>query len=128
MASVSLEKVKLAGELLKKEHEKRLELEKQASQLEKVAADFGDFQRAAKIVFLEIEKGLAEPITSYDDFMSKIASVKEQDMTVIEKAMDLGYNSGFSGGNLVEDESQPREAKNGYELFESFINLSFGKI
>lgn len=94
---VSLEMVKKAGQLLKQEHEARLGLEKkaQATELEK---------RAMKVAFREVELGLAQPFTTYEAFMEKVASLANENLDVIEKAIELGYVPGGANvGTLAEE-------------------------
>jgi methylphosphotriester-DNA--protein-cysteine methyltransferase len=94
--SVTLAQVKLAGELLKREHEQRLLLEKEASDL-KVE------KRAMKIAFREIELGIAEPYKTHDEFMNKVASLAKEDLDVVEKALERGYGPARRGGELADE-------------------------
>lgn len=84
--TVSVEQVKLAGELLLREHTARLGLEKKAQEFELE-------KRAAKIAFREVELGLADPFKSHDEFLNKVASLMTDDLDVIEKALERGYGS-----------------------------------
>jgi hypothetical protein len=96
MKTVSTEQVKLAGELLKREHELRLGLEKEAQdhKLEK---------RAAKIAFREIELGLSEPYKSHEEFLNKVANLMKEDLDVVEKALERGYGPSRRIGELAEE-------------------------
>ena len=90
------EHIKQAGELLKKEHTERL-------RLEKVAADFEKRGRAEKIAFREVEAGVSEPFKNYEEYQQKIATLLNEELDVVEKALDRGYKSGPSQGELVGD-------------------------
>jgi methylphosphotriester-DNA--protein-cysteine methyltransferase len=96
MKTVSTEQVKLAGELLKREHELRKSLEKEA-------ADLKLEKRAMKVAFREIELGLAEPFKSHDEFQTKVASLMKEDLEVVEKALERGYGSARRDGELAEE-------------------------
>lgn len=93
---VSLEQVKLAGTLLKREHEARLTLEKEAQDLRLE-------KRAMKIAFREIELGLSEPYKSHEEFMNKVASLMKEDLDVVEKALERGYGPARRDGELAEE-------------------------
>jgi len=94
--TVSPEAVKQAGVLLKQEHSRRIELEKEAAQtsLEK---------RAQKIAFREVELGISEPYRTHDEFQQKVASLMGEDLDVVEKALDRGYSSSTKVGTLAGD-------------------------
>jgi hypothetical protein len=94
--TVSTEQVKLAGELLKREHELRLGLEKEA-------ADHKLEKTATKIAFREVELGLAQPFKSHEEFMSKVASLMKEDLAVVEKALERGYGPARKDGELAEE-------------------------
>lgn len=96
MKTVSAEQVKLAGTLLKREHELRLSLEKEAQDLKLE-------KRAMKVAFREIELGLAEPYKSHEEFMSKVASLVKEDLDVVEKALERGYGPARRSGELAEE-------------------------
>lgn len=106
MGTVSKELVKRAGELLKQEHETRLRLEKEAhvSQLEK---------RAQKIAFREVELGVCEPFHTHEQFIAKVASLMKEDLDVVEKALQRGYGSHRTHGEL--DTSTPAQSLNALE-------------
>lgn len=106
MKTVSLEMVKQAGQLLKREHEERL-------RLEKVASDLTLEKRAMKIAFREVELGLSEPFKTFSSFHEKLASLLKEDMDVLEKAIERGYTSRGSVGTL--DDSQPSKELNVFE-------------
>ena len=91
--TVSGEMVKKAGEMLKAEHARRLELEKEASVLvlEK---------RAAKVAFREVELGISEPFKNFEEFQQKVASLMQDDLDVVEKALDRGYSGSRRLGDL----------------------------
>lgn len=93
---ISPEQIKLAGEMLKKEHTERL-------RLEKVAGDFEKKAKAEKLAFREVELGITEPFKNFDDFQKKIASLLEDDLEVLEKALDRGYGAARRGGELAGD-------------------------
>ena len=82
---ISPEMMKRAGELLKNEHSRRVELEKQASAAEKE-------KKAQAVAFREVELGLSEPFKTYDEFQEKVASLMEEDLEIVEKALDRGYH------------------------------------
>jgi hypothetical protein len=91
---ITPEHIKQAGELLKKEHEERV-------RLEKVAADFEKKARAEKLAFREVELGISEPFKTHDDYQKKIASLLGEDLDVLEKALERGYGNSRRGGELV---------------------------
>jgi hypothetical protein len=101
MKTVSMEQVKQAGLLLKREHEERLRLEKEAGALNLE-------KRAMKIAFREVEMGLAEPFTTYDELLEKVASLLKEDLNVIEKALERGYVGSGNIGTLAEDHTAGR--------------------
>ena len=87
------ELVKKAGQLLKQEHSRRLELEK-------IAAHNSLEKRAMKVAFREVEMGLASPFHSLEEFLTKVASLMtEDDLQVVEKALQRGYSSGGIGSS-----------------------------
>jgi len=94
-AKITPELVKQARELLKREHSERVRLEKVAasSELEK---------RASKIAFREIELGASEPFKSFKEYQEKIASLMQEDLDVVEKALDRGYGISGRSGDLAE--------------------------
>ncbi len=94
--TVSVEQVKLAGQLLKREHETRLLLEKEAedSKLEK---------KAMQLAFREVELGLAEPFKTHEEFLSKVAALMQEDLSVVEKALDRGYGGSRKHGELASE-------------------------
>lgn len=96
MKTVSAEQVKLAGTLLKREHELRLSLEKRANDLELE-------KRAMKIAFREVELGLSEPYKTHEEFLNKVASLVKEDLDVVEKALERGYGPARREGELAED-------------------------
>ena len=96
MKTVSLEQVKLAGELLAREHQARVLFEKKAQDLETTA-------RATKIAFREVELGISEPYRSHDELMLKVASLVKEDLDVIEKALERGYGPSRKDGELAEE-------------------------
>lgn len=106
---VPQELVKQAGEMLKNEHLKRLELEKQATahELEK---------RAAKIAFREVELGIAEPFKNFEEFQQKVANLMQDDLDVVEKALDRGYSSSRRLGDLEGGSSGK-----GFNPFEHYV-------
>jgi hypothetical protein len=92
---ISPEHIKQAAALLKKEHEERV-------RLEKVAAENEVERRAEKLAFREVELGICEPFKTHEEFLSKVASLKQEDLDVVEKALERGYgNSRRSGDELV---------------------------
>lgn len=105
--TISPEAVKLAGVLLKQEHSRRVELEKEAAQttIEK---------RAQKIAFREVELGIAEPYKTHEEFQQKVASLMGEDLDVVEKALDRGYGSSAKAGTLV---GETGKQKNPFEHF-----------
>ena len=118
---VSIEKVKLAGKLLKEEREKVLELEKQAS-------NYSTVERATKLAFKEVELGLAPAFQSYEEFQTKVASLAEENLDILEMALNRGYGTvSFSGVELAgDDDGLNKEARTGQELFSNFLN--YGKL
>ena len=101
MSQISLELVKKAGELLKKEHESRVRLEKEAAQS-------GLEKRAARVAFREIELGLADPFRTHEEFLAKIASLMQEDLDVVEKALQRGYGANRAFGELDTSSSPAR--------------------
>lgn len=93
---VSVEQVKLAGQLLKREHEARLQIEKEASDLKLE-------KRAMKVAFREVELGLSQPFKTHGEFMDKVANLVKEDLDVIEKALERGYGHPSQQGELAED-------------------------
>jgi hypothetical protein len=107
---ITPETIKLAGELLRREHTERLKLEKEASAtvLEK---------RAQKIAFREIELGLSEPFKSLEEFQEKVASLlSEGDLDVVEKALDRGYVGTRKSGDLVGSSTKAKNPLDRYIL------------
>lgn len=98
--TVSLEQVKQAGMLLKREHEERL-------RLEKVAGDLQLEKRAMQIAFREVELGISEPFRSYEALLEKVATLLKEDLDVVEKALERGYGSAGRIGTLAEETSKP---------------------
>jgi cysteinyl-tRNA synthetase len=92
---ISPAQIKLAGEMLKKEHSERL-------RLEKVAADFEKKAKAEKLAFREVELGITEPYKNFDEFQKKVASLLDDDLEVLEKALDRGYGSSRRVGELAD--------------------------
>lgn len=90
---VTLEQIKTAAELLKKEHTERL-------RLEKVAEDASLRERAAKVAFREVELGVCEPYRTHEEFQTKVASLMNEDLSVVEKALERGYGSYAGPGEL----------------------------
>jgi hypothetical protein len=103
MNKVSVEKVKLAGQLLKREHEERLRLEKEAQDLKLE-------KRAMKVAFREVELGISEPYRSHEALMSKIASLVKEDLDVIEKALERGYGPARRDGELADETGKGLDA------------------
>jgi len=101
MKTVSLDMVKQAGVLLKREHEERLRLEKVASALEHE-------KRAMKIAFREVELGIAEPFKTFDEFLSKVANLTQENLDIVEKALERGYGSSFHTAELSDGSPAPR--------------------
>jgi methylphosphotriester-DNA--protein-cysteine methyltransferase len=95
MKTISLEQVKQAGLLLKREHEERL-------RLEKVAQDNELEKKAMRIAFREVELGITEPYKTHEEFLQKVANLKEEDLDVVEKALERGYGSARRFGELAE--------------------------
>ena len=96
MKTVTLEQIKTAGLLLKREHEERLRLEKEANDLKLE-------KKAMKVAFREVELGITEPFRSLEAFHTKVATLMKEDLDVVEKALDRGYGSANNVGSLVED-------------------------
>lgn len=94
--SVSLEQVKLAGQLLAREHQARLSLEKRAYDLELE-------KRATKVAFREVELGISEPFKSHESLMQKVASLMQDDLDVVEKALERGYGPARRDGELADE-------------------------
>ena len=96
MKTVTLEQVKQAGVVLKRVNEEKLRLQKEAAvhSLEK---------RAMKIAYREVELGISQPFSSYEDLMEKVASLMKEDLDVVEKALERGYGSAGAIGTLVND-------------------------
>lgn len=94
--TVSMEQVKLAASLLAREHSTRLRLEKEAqvTQLEK---------RAMKVAFREIELGISEPYKTHEEFMQKVSSLMQEDLDVVEKALERGYGPARRDGELADE-------------------------
>lgn len=92
---ISSELVKQAGELLRREHARCNELEKQAS-------DFVREKKAAAIAYREVELGICEPFRSYQDFQEKVANLLQDDLEVVEKALERGYTGARQVGELVD--------------------------
>jgi len=107
MKTVSLDMVKQAGQLLKREHEERLRLEKVAAELELE-------KRAMKIAFREVELGIAEPFKTFDEFLGKVASLTQENLEVVEKALERGYGSSFRTAEL-SDGGSTLKGKNALE-------------
>ena len=107
---VTPEMIKKAGGILKQEHEERL-------RLEKVASDYARKERAEKIAFREVELGICEPYKSHLEFQEKVASLLGEDLSVVEKAMERGYNGSRQTGELVGNESTPGKVMNPLERF-----------
>jgi hypothetical protein len=95
--TVTPEMVKNAGVLLKREHEARVKIE---GDLSKLAAETAKRERAEKIAFREVEMGLSEPFKNHEEFQSKVASLMQDDLDVIEKALARGYHGKAAGGSL----------------------------
>lgn len=93
MKTVSLDMVKQAGLLLKREHEERLRLEKEASDLKLE-------KRAMQVAFREVELGLAEPFKTFGQFHEKVSSLMTENLDVVEKALERGYTSRNRVGTL----------------------------
>jgi len=108
--TISLEMVKQAGVLLKKEHELRLEFEKKAQDLELE-------KRAMKLAFKEVELGYSNPFQNYEAFHKKIASLMNDDLDVLEKALDRGYSGSFNSGEL----DSPQKEIGGKEVFFNWV-------
>lgn len=96
MSTITLEQVKQAGVLLKKEHEERLRLEKEAGDLKLE-------KRAMRIAFKEVELGISEPFRNFEDLLTKVASLMSEDLDVVEKALERGYGAPNRIGTLVDD-------------------------
>lgn len=96
MRSVTLEQVKQAGLLLKREHEERLRLEKEAS-------DFRLEKRAMQVAFKEVELGIAPPFRNYQDLQTKVAHLMSDDLDVREKALEMGLGATASIGTLDDE-------------------------
>lgn len=107
MKTVTLEQVKQAGVLLKRVNEEKLRLEKEA-------AASGLEKRAMKIAFREVELGISEPFRSYEELMTKVASLVQDDLDVIEKALERGYGNSNNIGTLVDD-GKPSKGRNEFE-------------
>ena len=87
--------IKKAAELLKREHAERLRLEKVASENEIE-------KRAQRIAFREVELGVCSPFRTFEEFLDKVASLKNEDLDVVEKALERGYGSArLADGELV---------------------------
>jgi hypothetical protein len=96
---VSPETVKLAGQLLKQEHERA---EKLASDLKEVAVARDREKRASRIAFREVELGASEPFRSNEEYEKKVASLlADPELEVIEKALERGYTGLRKVGELV---------------------------
>lgn len=94
--TITPEHIKQAGVLLQKEHDERV-------RLEKVAADFEKRARAEKLAFREVELGIVEPYKTYDDYQKKVASLLQDDLAVVEKALERGYGTARRDGELTGD-------------------------
>jgi len=94
--TITPELIKKAGVLLKQEHTQRLLLEKQASEHVRE-------KKAQELAFREVELGLCEPFKCNEDFQQKVASLLEDDLTIVEKALDRGYHKAGKQGELVND-------------------------
>lgn len=101
MKTISIELVKKAGELLKKEHDSRLRLEKEAAQA-------GLEKRASRVAFREVELGLSEPFRTHDEFLAKVASLMKEDLDVVEKALQRGYGASRAFGELDTSSNSAR--------------------
>ena len=110
--SVSLEQVKLAGTLLKKENTLRLQLEKEASDLKLE-------KRAMKIAFREVELGHTEPYRSFDELQQKIAALLNEDLDIVEKALERGYGNVGKYG-ILEDNAKSGRGKSELERWVLF--------
>lgn len=108
--TVTPEIIKQAGELLKREHEERVRLEKQASEsvLEK---------RAQKLAFREIELGISEPFKTHEEFTQKVASLMQENLDIVETALERGYGNSRRTGELSDGETN----KKGRNPFEQFV-------
>ena len=92
--TVTPEMIKKAGVMLKQEHDARLHFEK-------LAGSYELEKRAQKIAFREIELGMSEPFKSHEEFLSKVAGLMEEDLAVVEKALERGYVRAQHGGELI---------------------------
>ena len=110
MKPVTLEQVKQAGMVLKKVNEERL-------RLEKVAGDLQMEKRAMQIAFREVELGLSEPFSSFEELQVKVASLMKEDLDVVEKALQRGYGKLGNVGTLAEE----THAKSDLNVFERWV-------
>lgn len=97
MKTISPEQIKKAGALLKREHIERL-------RLEKLASTHVREKKAQELAFREVELGLCEPYKSNDEFQQKVASLLDDDLEIVEKALDRGYHKAEKQGELTNDE------------------------
>lgn len=95
---ITPEHIKQAGELLQRQST-------ELSRLEKVAADFEKRARAEKLAFREVELGITEPFKNFDEYQKKIASLVQDDLDVLEKALERGYGTSRRSGELVGETS-----------------------
>jgi len=105
---ITPEMIKAAGEMLRKEHSERL-------RLEKLAQETMQEKRAHKVAFREVELGLHEPYKTHEEFVQKVASLMQEDLDVVEKALERGYVGTRKIGELAG--SSPANGKNPFERF-----------
>lgn len=95
-----LEKTAAALRQVKKHKERTHELEKTAE----IA------KRAQQLAFSLVEKGRIPPFKNYEEFQEKVASLRDQDLDVVEKALEFDTGSlnlgevgnNAKGGNALE--------------------------
>lgn len=100
---VTQEQIKQAGVILKREHDARLKAE---GELAKLSSEKNSRERAEKIAFREVEMGISEPFKTHEEFQNKVASLMQDNLDVVEKALDRGYRSGNSNGELDDNDSK----------------------
>lgn len=99
-----LEKTAAALKQIKQIKNKSDEMEKKAATLEKEAAHN---EKAVRIAFSMVENGNTPAFKSYDEFHEKVASLmEEQDLSVVEKALEYNTQKLASIGELTEKVSK----------------------
>lgn len=75
------------------------DIKKKSVELEKTAALK---ERAAKVAFSLVERGSVPTFKNFEDFQEKVASLMEQDLDVVEKALELNTQDLVSFNGIGE--------------------------